>query len=166
MAKKNDEYLTQEQLAREVGVTPGHISRLFSNDNEPTPARNKEGLVNRRLFLKYWKDRLESKEDKSAGKWGREKQRLECRKLEIQIDEMEGRVIVVEDHKTALLEMSQKFVNGLNQIVSEMTVLSKDPEFVEATQKVCNRVREAIVESLVVEGCDESDDEPEELDEE
>ena len=157
MAKPRYTYLTQAQIVERIGQHPALVCRKVKLYGLK---KNKSGKYNYTLYLERYREELAQQSGLVSEVNGRpitsdirqmtgealkdEKVRRDITKLDIQIDEMRGRLIEIAPVREAMALLAQMFSDGLDHFVSFVEAEYEDPHAVKVAQNVSNDIRSLV----------------------
>ena len=114
----------------------GHIKKAGLKQAERDKTYSTAAVL--RAIEKHQKTDIRHK----GGALGDELKRLQIKKIELEIGGLEGSIIPIDEHNQELRELFGHVDATLNNFLSGVGVLTKDPKVTELAEKLCSNTRE------------------------
>jgi hypothetical protein len=127
------------------GISERHAATWIKRDGFPKRTKAGWNIVKCKEFCREW---LASRANQSSDELLGEKRKREIEKLDIQIAEMRGNLVPIEEHLADCQAHRRVVEAAFDQFVSWVSAELRDKKILEKAKSICNRTKHSLNEML------------------
>lgn len=127
------------------GISERHAATWIKRQGFPKRTKHGWNIIQCKEYVRDW---LKERENKSSDELLSEKRKREIEKLDIQIAEMRGNVVPLEEHLADCQEHRRIVESCFEQFLAWVSAEIRDGAILQKAKEICNRTKNSLNEKL------------------